>query len=55
MTDDEFDTMCVVEYMAYANLKAIQDKELFEDYLFEETQKIAQRLWERRGTNDRQS
>lgn len=55
MTDDEFDTMRVIEYMVFANLKAIQDEEEFEDYAFEETQKIAQKLWQRRKKNDRQS
>ena len=30
MTDDEFDTMCVIEYMVFANLKAIQNEEEFE-------------------------
>ena len=55
MTYDEFDTMCVIEYMVFANLKAIQNEEEFEDYIFKETQKIAQKLWQRRKKNDRQS
>ena len=55
MTDDEFDTMRVIEYMAFANLKAIQDEEEFEDYAFEETQKIARRVWDRRKKYDRQN
>ena len=46
MTEEEFDTMRVIEYMAYADLTAIQDKEEFEDYVFEETQKIAIKLWD---------
>jgi N-acetyl-beta-hexosaminidase len=55
LTDDEFDTMCVIEYMVFANLKAIQNEEEFEDYIFEETQRIARRVWQRRKKNDRQS
>ena len=48
MTDEEFDTMRVIEYMAYADLTAIQDQEEFEDFAFEETQKIARKLWDLR-------
>ncbi len=54
MTDEEFDNMCVIEYMVFAKLKAIQDKEEFQDYAFEETQKLAKKVWERRLKNDRQ-
>ena len=46
--DEDFYTMCVIEYMTYADLAGIQNDEEFEGHAFEETQKIARKLWELR-------
>ena len=44
--DEDFYTMCVIEYMTVADLAGIQNDEGFEAHAFEETQKIARKLWE---------